>query len=419
MEKLVIKGGKKLEGEINIQGAKNSSLPLLAAAILCKGETILHNCPNLSDVKAAGDILEYIGCKTRLENNSFIIETTSIKNYEISDSLMRQMRSSVVFLGAIIGRLGRAKISFPGGCEIGSRPIDLHLSALRDLGVIIDEMGGILDCYIQDKGLIGTKISLSFPSVGATENIILTAVKSKGTTTINNAAQEPEIVDLANFLNKCGAKIVGAGNSVIKIQGVEELYGCEYTIMSDRIVATTYLSCAAITGGEILLKNIDSRYIESVFPIFRQTGCTIIPNENSIYIKSKKNLSPMKCIRTMPYPGFPTDSQSLIMAVSLVCKGTSVFIENIFENRFKVVDEFRKMGANVSVEGKVCVVEGVSILYGSKVHSTDLRGGAALVVAGLAAEGETNVFDIHHIDRGYENFEKNLNLLGACIKREQ
>lgn len=417
MQKLIINGGNKLSGEIRVQGAKNSALPLLAASILINGKTVLHNCPDLSDVDAACRILSVLGAKCRREKNTLIVDTTGINNYEVPEKLMHEMRSSIVFLGAVLGRLSKCRLSFPGGCELGPRPIDLHISALSKMGVKISEEYGYLNCSV-DAGLTGAKLSLSFPSVGATENIMLAAVTANGTTEIENAAREPEIVDLANFLNKCGAKIYGAGESTIVIEGVKNLSPCEHSVIPDRIVAVTYLSAAAITGSELMLSSVNPKDVSAVIPVFEQMGCKTYSFCDKIYINAKNELKSVQTVRTLPFPGFPTDAQALIMAVATKCTGASVFIENIFENRFRHVGELRRMGAKIKTEGRMAIVEGVPSLWGAHVTATDLRGGAALVIAGLFANGTTEIEDIKHIDRGYENIEKSLSSVGASIYRE-
>lgn len=416
MQRLRIEGEKRINGEISVQGAKNSALPLLSACVLSKGEVTLHNCPRLSDVFAACRILSCLGCSCSFEGNTVTVNSSCISKSYVPDELMREMRSSIVFLGAILGRLGKCSLSFPGGCELGPRPIDMHISALKQMGVIIKEEYGVLDCTCP-KGLKGAKINLSFPSVGATENIMLAACLAKGDTVIYNAAREPEISDLAGFLNACGARISGHGGSVIYITGVRELHGCEYSVMPDRIVACTLLGAAAVTGGDISLKNCRPQDIDSVLPIFEQMGCGVFVYDDNIYLTAKKNLRAVKTIRTMPYPGFPTDAQAIVMAVLTKAQGTSVIVENIFENRYRHVDELVRMGADIKVEGKVAVVEGVKKLFGANVIATDLRGGAALVLAALAADGETVLSNIKLIDRGYEDIEKQLNSVGAKICR--
>ncbi len=418
MGKLVITGGVPLVGELAVQGAKNSALPLLAAAVLVKGKTVLHNCPDLTDVDAACKILSYLGCRIHREGSSVEVDASGISRYDVPDDLMREMRSSIVFLGAISARMHAAQISFPGGCELGPRPIDLHLMGLRQLGLQIKEEYGLLDCELQASRFVGSRISFSFPSVGATENIMLAAATALGQTIISNAAQEPEITALAEFLNQCGAKIYGAGKSTIVIEGVPTLTETEYRVIPDRIVAVTYLCAAAATGGEILLTDVLTDQLDSVFPVLDQMGCKLKITEKSVYLKAPLRLKATKTVRTMPYPGFPTDAQAPVMAVASLAAGTTMFVENVFESRYKHVGELARMGANIKVEGKVAVVEGVRSLYGANVESTDLRGGAALVIAGLSASGVTTVGNLNHIDRGYEAIEVNLAELGGRIHRE-
>lgn len=416
MERLCVEGGQRLRGEVRIQGAKNSSLPILAASLLSGGETVLRNCPILSDVDAAIRILTYLGCRVERDGNRVVINSDGVDKCDIPEKLMHEMRSSIVFLGALLSRFSQAKLSFPGGCELGPRPIDLHISSLQKLGVDIAEEYGCLNCEVK-KGLTGAKIALAFPSVGATENILLASVLAKGETIIHNAAQEPEIVDLANYLIARGAKIKDAGKSTIVIEGVEKLHSCDYTVMSDRIVATTYLSAAAITGGEVVVSSIRPEVMESVLPVFEQAGCQLSVYENNIALAAPKRLRSVRNLRTMPYPGFPTDAQAPIMAMMTTADSTSVFVENIFENRYKHAGELIRMGADIKVEGKVAIVRGVQKLYGASVEATDLRGGAALVIAALAADGETRIQSIGHIDRGYEAIETALSGLGATIRR--
>lgn len=336
LAKLVIDGARKLAGSIDIHGAKNSVLPILVATILCAGEFIIHNCPKLSDVDVSIKILEYIGCKVKREKSSLIVDTKHIVRYDIPDSLMREMRSSIVFLGAIASRCGKAIISFPGGCELGPRPIDLHLESLKQMGISISEKHGFLECYVDEK-LKGSNVSLSFPSVGATENIMLAAVLADGITVINNAAREPEICDLANFLISCGAKIQGAGEGSIIIEGVSFLHDTEHHVIPDRIAAVTFMAAGSVTRGNLLLNNIIPEHLGSVIPVFEESGCEVKTEKNKILIKAPYRLNPVKTIRTMPYPGFPTDAQAPIMSMTSLAKGTSLFIENIFERDRKSV----------------------------------------------------------------------------------
>lgn len=415
MNKLVIEGGVPLKGEITVQGAKNAVLPILAATVLADDECIIHNCPWLRDVEKTGVVLEKLGCILKREASTLCVDSSGVNSCRIDERLMREMRSSIIFLGAILARCGKAEVGMPGGCPIGLRPIDLHLKALRQMGVDIIEEHGYLRCSC--KKLTGSRIHLDFPSVGATENIMLAAVTAEGTTVITNAAREPEIIDLAQFLNKMGARIRGAGSSFITIDGVKELHGTEYRIMTDRIVAQTYLIAAMITGGEIILRGAGPHHMQAGLSALNEMGAKIRTDKDWIALKSGKKVHSVRIIKTMPYPGFPTDIQSPFMALAAVADGTSVFVENIFENRFRHVDELARMGADIKVEGRSAVVRGVKRLYGANVEAYELRGGASLVVAALAAEGVSTVSGTEFIDRGYENIERQLAFCGAKIKR--
>ncbi len=416
MDKLVINGSKRLTGEIEVHGSKNSVLPILAACVLSQGENIIHNCPMLSDVDAALKILVELGCKVKREEHTVCVDSSGVNGFEISDSLMREMRSSVIFLGAILGRTGKAVLSTPGGCEIGLRPIDMHISAMEQLGAEVFEEHGRLHFECKN-GLHGARVILPFPSVGATENIMIASCVAKGTTVITNAAREPEISDLADFLNGCGAKIHGAGDSTIIIDGVERLTATTHTVIPDRIAASTYLIAGAITHGRVCIKEIIPAHLGALIPVLKQSGCDISVSNRWICISSPPRLSRVKTVRTMPYPGFPTDVQAPLTAMLSVADGTSVVVENIFECRYKHVSELIRLGAKINVEGRTAVIEGVPYLTGASVVSPDLRGGFALVIAGLAAKGETVISGVEHIDRGYENPEKLLSALGADIKR--
>lgn len=416
VNKIIVNGGNRLGGEISVHGAKNSSLPILAATLLAKGECIIHNCPELTDVKAACDILSYLGCKVKKEKNTLIIDSTVITKWDIPENLMHEMRSSIVFLGPILSRMRKARLYTPGGCEIGLRPIDLHLSSLRVLGAHIKESHGELICRI-DRGFKGNNITLSFPSVGATENIILACAVSEGTTNIFNAAREPEIADLVAFLNKCGARIAIDADGTVTIEGVKQLHGCEHSIIPDRITAATYMAAVATAGGEVLVKNVVPMHMKPVISVFEQSGCTLDIKSDNIRIKRTERLKPVRNVRTMPYPGFPTDAQAPVMAMTALADGTSVIVENIFESRFKHVPQLVRLGSIIKIEGRVALIDGVEKLYGAKVCAPDLRGGSALVVAALGAEGTSEISGVNHIDRGYENLEENLRGIGADIKR--
>ena len=412
MSSYIIEGGKRLCGETFVSGSKNASLPIMAASVLNRGITKLYNVPNIHDTQMMIEILKNIGCKVKKNQNKIVIDSRNVNKFEIPEHLMRQMRSSVIFAGAILGRYKKVIFSYPGGCDIGSRPIDLHLKGFEKLGATVNQDFGKIVC--ETEKIIPTEINLDFPSVGATENIMLLSVLSDGETTIINAAMEPEIVDLQNFLNKMGAKIEGAGSNIIKIQGVKNLKDASYNVMPDRIEAGTLLCAAAITGGEITLKKVNASHITPVLNKLAEMGCTIKLKENEINLKSPKKLKAID-IKTMPYPGFPTDMQAIIGAVLCVASGTSIIVENIFENRYKYTAELQKMGANINIEGKTAIIKGVKKLSGTKVRVTDLRGGASLVLGGLAAKGTTNVEDIQYILRGYENLDGKLKNLGAEI----
>ncbi len=416
MQKFVIKGGTALDGEIPLFGAKNSALPLLAAAMLCSGETVFENCPRLTDVFAACRILTHTGCRCTIEGHNAAVCADNVSVSEIPESLMHEMRSSIIFLGALLSRTGQCSLYYPGGCELGPRPIDLHIDALKKMGAQIERCDGRLDCKAPS-GLTGCAVHLRFPSVGATENVMLAAVLAKGETIIHNAAREPEICDLADYLRKCGARITGDGEDVVRIRGVRKLTGCRHRIMPDRIAGVTYLSAAAITGGTLKLTGTKNSCMDNVLPVLEQSGCRIDRTEDAVYLRGPKRLKAVSRLRTMPHPGFPTDVQAIIMTVMTVAEGVSVFEENIFESRYRHVDELVSMGADICVSGRTAVVKGVPRLYGSYVTATDLRGGAALILAGLAARGTTVIRSIHHIDRGYEEIEKRLREAGADIVR--
>lgn len=414
--KLYIEGGRKIRGEIGVHGAKNSVLPVLSATLLSGGVCKIHNCPALSDVFSCCRILKTLGCKCRRDGSSVEIDARELTDYEVSEQLMREMRSSIVFLGAILGRLRRCRLSFPGGCELGPRPIDIHLLGLRRLGAKIYEDHGVLDCTLSGT-VSGADITLPLPSVGATENIMLAAVIGNGETIIRNAAKEPEIVDLAGFLNACGARVSGQGTSTVVVSGVSELHGAEYSVMPDRIVAATYMGAAAITGGELMLRGVRPQDMYSTLAVFSEMGAGVYPYADRVFISAKKPLTAIKTVRTMPYPGFPTDCQPIVMAALCRAKGTSMIVENIFESRFRAAPELRRLGADIKAEGKVAVIEGVPRLSGATVAASDLRAGAALVIAGLVADGTTTVSNLHYIDRGYEDIEGSLNSIGARIRR--
>ncbi len=415
MSKLIIQGGKKLEGEVQISGSKNAALPIIAGTVLIKGKTTLYNVPNIQDVQTMFEIIKDIGGKVTKKNNKIIIDTSKIHTYEISENLMRKMRSSVILAGAIIGKYKKANFSYPGGCEIGSRPIDLHLKGFEKLGINIKEEYGEIIC--EADRIMGTQIHLDFPSVGATENIILASCLAEGVTVLTNAAKEPEIEDLVKFLNKAGAKIKGAGTDRVEIIGVKKLTEVSYNIMPDRIEAGTYLVAGAITGGNLKVTNLNSNHIEPILNKLEEAGCVLKIEKNTVEIKAPKRIKAVD-IKTMPYPGFPTDMQSIFGALLTTAKGTSIITENIFESRYKYVQELNRMGAKINVEGRTAVIKGTKRIQGASVVASDLRGGAALVLEALVAKGVTQVDNVHYILRGYENIVDKLKNLGAKVYLE-
>lgn len=396
-----------------MQGAKNSVLPILSATILSAGTCRIRRCPRLDDVDAAVEILCCLGAAAHWEGRDLIVDTSAMTGCHIPDALMRKMRSSVIFLGPLLARFRQASLSYPGGCELGPRPIDLHLKALRAMGAQIKEQNGHLQCRATH--LRGTELTFPIPSVGATENAMLAACGADGTTILNGVAREPEIQDLQAFLTACGAQVHGAGGSTVAVVGGRPLHGCEHRCIGDRIVAATYLSAAAATGGRIALLGAEPRHLTAVCDVLKSAGCAIRTEEDFIALRAPERLQAAPMIRTAPHPGFPTDAQAVIMAALLRSRGETVFVENMFENRFRHVPELQKLGGRIRTEGRVAAVYGVPALHGASVCATDLRGGAALVVAGLQADGETVIDGVHHIRRGYENITWDLTALGGRI----
>lgn len=397
-----IKGGAKLEGEVAISGSKNSSLPIIAACLLNGGVTQLYNVPNIKDTAGMFEILNDLGCKIKKKGKRIIVDSTNIKKFEIDDALMSKMRSSVIIAGALIARFRKVVFSYPGGCDIGSRPIDLHIGGFKKLGINIDESTGYIVCKC-DK-IVPAEIHLDFPSVGATENLILASVFADGETVIFNAAAEPEIIDLQNFLNKMGARVSGAGSNIVKVAGVKRLKEISYNVMPDRIEAGTFLAYGAMTGGNVELLHVNCEHIVPVISKLEEAGCKIFKEKDRIILNAPKRLRAVN-IQTLPYPGFPTDMQSVFLAMLSVARGTSVVTENIFENRFRCVPELVRMGAKISVSGSNAVIHGIRRLVGQSVSCYDLRGGAALVGAALRARGVTSIDNVELIERGYENLE--------------
>ncbi len=414
MAKFIVHPTEEIKGEIIIDGAKNGILPIMAAALLSKEPCYIDNVPNLKDVNVMAGVIRAIGAKVNRQGNSITIETPEILTNEAPYDLVSQMRSSFDVMGPLLARTGVARVPMPGGCAIGERPVDLHLKGFKALGAEISFTHGCVEAKA-DK-LVGATIYLDFPSVGATKNIMMAATMAEGTTYIENAAKEPEIIDLANFLNKMGAKISGAGMDTIKIVGVKEFKGAEHTVLPDRIEAGTYLIMAAAVKSDIVIQPVEPLHLKSVIAKLRECGAEIIEEENAIHVKSDGNIKAVN-ITTLPFPGFPTDLQAQFMVLLTKAKGSSVMMETLFENRFMHVSELNRMGANVKIEGHSAIIPGDVKLQGTNVKATDLRAGAALIIAGLIAEGETHIHDIYHVDRGYDKIEDKLSKVGVAITR--
>jgi UDP-N-acetylglucosamine 1-carboxyvinyltransferase len=421
MEKLVIKGGRTLQGSVRVGGAKNSILPVLAAVLLNRSsdDVVLHDVPRIRDVYLMLEILKSLGARVFWQGaGSLVVNGRDMNSYSIDDTLMRQMRSSIFLMGVLLGRLGQVRISYPGGCAIGQRSIDLHLKGLSAMGAHIREQREQGYIYANCRHLTGCDIMLDYPSVGATENILMAAVYARGVTVINNAAKEPEIVDLQNILNSMGARIRGAGTDQIRVEGVQQLHGTDFTVIPDRIVAGTLMMAAVATSGDVWLENVIPAHLEAVTSKLRETGAEIREDSGRLHIRGGERPRAVDTVRTLPYPGFPTDLQAPMMALLAGADGTSIMIENVFEARFMHVAELKRMNARIITDGRTAVVKGVPRLTGAVVTAPDLRAGAALVVAGLSAEGETVVEGLHHIERGYENLETALSQLGASIEKK-
>ena len=416
MEKIIVRGGRKLAGSVKVEGAKNAVLPVITASILAgEGTSTLKDVPALSDVHTISEVLSYLNVDTKIDGNTIKVDATKPLETEAPFEAVRKMRASFLVMGPLLARVGHARIALPGGCAIGSRPIDQHLKGFEAMGADVTIGNGFIEASIKGR-LQGAKIYLDFPSVGATENIMMAAVLAEGTTVMENVAQEPEIVCLANYLNAMGAKVRGAGTGTIRIEGVEKLVGAEHAVIPDRIEAGTFMVAAAITGGNVLIENAVSEHLRPLIAKMEEMGVEITEEGDGLRIVGPETLKPVD-LKTMPHPGFPTDMQSQMMALLLQAKGTSVITETVFENRFMHVEEFRRMNGNIKIEGRAAIIEGPSTLQGAEVSATDLRAGAALILAGLVADGYTRVDELKHLDRGYVNFSEKLASLGADVER--
>ncbi len=417
LEKIIVRGGKRLNGTVKVEGAKNSVLPVIAATLLASdGRSVIRDVPTLSDVYTINEVLRYLNAEVAFENNTVIVDASKELSVEAPFEYVRKMRASVLVMGSLLARNGRARVALPGGCAIGSRPIDQHLKGFEAMGAKVKVGNGFIEAEAENGRLYGAKIYLDFPSVGATENIMMAAVLADGITVIDNVAKEPEIVDLANFLNKMGAKVKGAGTGTIRIEGVDVLYGADHSIIPDRIEAGTFMVAAAITGGNVLVKGAVPEHLNSLIAKMEEMGITIMEEKEGLRVIGSDQLKAVD-IKTMPHPGFPTDMQSQMMALLLQAQGTSMITETVFENRFMHVEEFRRMNADLKIEGRSVIINGRSDLQGAEVAATDLRAGAALVLAGLVSDGVTRVTELKHLDRGYVNLHEKLASLGADIER--
>ncbi|MCQ6279909.1 UDP-N-acetylglucosamine 1-carboxyvinyltransferase [Bacillus sp. EB600] len=416
MEKIIVRGGQRLYGTVRVEGAKNAVLPVIAATLLASdGKSIIRDVPTLSDVYTINEVLRNLNAEVVFENNTVVVNASRELKEEAPFEYVRKMRASVLVMGSLLARNGRARVALPGGCAIGSRPIDQHLKGFEAMGAKVKVGNGFIEAEVNGR-LKGAKIYLDFPSVGATENIMMAASLAEGTTVIENVAKEPEIVDLANFLNEMGANVRGAGTGTIRIEGVNQLFGANHTIIPDRIEAGTFMVAAAITGGNVLIKGAVPEHISSLIAKMEEMGVIIFEEDDGVRVIGPEKLKAVD-IKTMPHPGFPTDMQSQMMALLLRAEGTSMITETVFENRFMHVEEFRRMNADIKIEGRSVILNGSSNLQGAEVAATDLRAAAALILAGLVADGVTRVTELKHLDRGYVDFHKKLAMLGADIER--